>query len=111
MLAKVASTMGESPQNLDVLLRAKDVKSGTIERICKAINKTIDFFYSEKEYQFLIPKVEIQGLGELVSLDKYEKKVEECALLKAELKAVKERAAQYAEDRGVHSGIMTTVEA
>lgn len=110
VLAKVALAMGESPQNLDILLRAKDVKSGTIERICKSINKTIDFFYAEKEYKYLLPKAEIPGFGEMVTLKKYEEKVEECALLKAELKAVKEHAAQYAEERGAYSGIISPVE-
>lgn len=110
VLAKVALAMGESPQNLDILLRAKDIKSGTIERICKAINKTIDFFYAEKEYEYLFRKTEIPGFGEVVSLKKYEEKVEECALLKAELKAVKEQAARYAADRGVYSGTMVETE-
>ena len=110
VLAKVAALIGESPQNLNILLRAKDVKTGTIERICKAINKSIDFFYSEKEYQYLLPKIEVPGLGEMISLKKYEEKVEECALLKAELEAVKEWAARYAEERGAYFGTTSLVE-
>ncbi len=48
---------------------------------------------------------------EMVSLKTYEAKVEECALLRAELKAVKERAAAYAEERGVYSGTTSPVDA
>lgn len=103
VLAKVAVSMGESPQNFDILLRAKDVKSGTIERICKVINKSIDFFYSGNEYKYLLPEVKTQDNLDTVSLQTYEKKVEECALLKAELKALKEQAAQYAAAGGAYS--------
>lgn len=95
VLAKVALSMGESPQNLDILLRAKDVKSGTIERICLAINKTIDFFYSEKEYEYLLPKVEIPGYGEVVALKEYTKLVRENERLLMELESLKEKTASY----------------
>lgn len=56
-------------------------------------------------------KQKSEPMEETVSLKTYEAKVEECALLKAELKAVKERAAQYAEDRGVYSGTTIPVDA
>ena len=42
---------------------------------------------------------------DMVSLEKYEKKVEECALLRAELNALKEAASQYAEREKMHSYI------
>lgn len=45
--------------------------------------------------------------SDTVSLEKYEKKVEECALLRAELKAVKEAASHYAERGGECSSITT----
>lgn len=96
VLAKIAIQMGESAQNLDMMLRSDNVKSETIERICKVINKTIDFFYSEKEYEYLIPSAEKDDM-EKVSLKKYEEKVEECVRLRMELEAVKAAAARYAK--------------
>ena len=47
---------------------------------------------------------------DMVSLEKYEKKVEECALLRAELNALKEQATRYAAEKGVYSGTTTQVE-
>jgi len=41
---------------------------------------------------------------DVVSLEKYEKKVEECALLRAELNTLKAQAARYAAEKGVYSG-------
>lgn len=38
-LAHLAAKMGESPQNFSQMLGANDVKSGTLERICRAINE------------------------------------------------------------------------
>jgi hypothetical protein len=54
VLKNIAAAMNETPQNFDMLLRAKDIKTGTIERICRAINKTIDFFYDTDEYSYLL---------------------------------------------------------
>lgn len=42
---------------------------------------------------------------DMVSLEKYEKKVEECALLRAELNALKKAASNYAEREKMHSHI------
>lgn len=83
-LRKVAVDIGTTPQNFNILMSAADVKSGTLERICHAINKTIDFFYADDE--LLAPKIDVVGYGKVVSLETYEKKVEECALLKAKIK-------------------------
>ena len=46
----------------------------------------------------------------MVSLEKYEKKVEECALLRAELKSLKEQAARYAKEKTEYSGTTTPAE-
>ena len=46
----------------------------------------------------------------MVSLEKYEKKVEECALLRAELKSLKEQAARYAKEKTEYSGTISVVE-
>lgn len=50
------------------------------------------------------------NLLNMVSLDKYEKKVEECVLLRAELATLKKQAAKYAQSKGEYSGIMTAAE-
>lgn len=57
-----------------------------------------------------VEKKDIINPLEMVSLKKYEEKVEECALLKAELKVLKEQAARYAETKGAYSGITTSME-
>ena len=44
ILKDVAEAMGETPQNLQSMLRAEDVKTGTLERIAAAINKSLYFF-------------------------------------------------------------------
>lgn len=57
-----------------------------------------------------VEKKDIIDPLEMVSLKKYEEKVEECALLKAELKVLKEQAARYAETKGAYSGITIDLE-
>jgi len=47
-LKMVADAMGETPQNLNSMLNAQDIKTGIIERIAKAINKNLYFFFDEK---------------------------------------------------------------
>jgi transcriptional regulator with XRE-family HTH domain len=46
---EVAVLMGETPQSLNSLFQAGDIKTGVLERIAKAINKSIYFFFEEKE--------------------------------------------------------------
>ena len=59
-LREVAELMGETPQNLNSMLNAQDIKTGVVERIAKSIKKNLYFFYggqeslSEKE-KHLIP--------------------------------------------------------
>lgn len=57
-----------------------------------------------------VEKKDIIDPLEMVSLKKYEEKVEECALLKAELKVLKEQAARYADTKGGYSGITIGLE-
>ena len=45
----VAEAMGVSPQNLQSILRANDIKTGVLERIAAAINKNIYFFYENSQ--------------------------------------------------------------
>ena len=47
-LAEIAKTMNETPQNLDSMLRAEDIKTGVLERIAIAINKTLYFFIGDE---------------------------------------------------------------
>jgi DNA-binding transcriptional MerR regulator len=47
-LKTVADLMSETPQNLNSMLNAQDIKTGVIERIAEAIKKPLYFFYQEK---------------------------------------------------------------
>jgi|GEM_PF-4982600 len=47
-LKMVAELMGETPQNLNSMLNAQDIKTGVLERIASAIKKPLYFFFSEK---------------------------------------------------------------
>ena len=44
-LKYVAEQMGETPQNFQAMLKVADIKTGVLERICKAIKNDIFFFY------------------------------------------------------------------
>jgi transcriptional regulator with XRE-family HTH domain len=44
----VAELMGETPQNLNSMLNARDIKTGVLERIAKVINKSLYFFFDDK---------------------------------------------------------------
>lgn len=44
-LKYVAEQMGETPQNFQAMLKVADIKTGVLERICKAIKHDIFFFY------------------------------------------------------------------
>lgn len=99
VLAKVALTMGESPQNLANLLNAADVKSGTIERLCRAINETIYFFYSNKKYSDIAPRPEF-STNDVVSLEKYAALIRENERLRLELEAVKQAASARLDGDG-----------
>ena len=45
-LSDVAKDMGETPQNFQAMLKVADIKTGTLERICKAIKHDIFFFFN-----------------------------------------------------------------
>lgn len=53
VLKNIAAAMNETPQNLDMLLRAKDIKTGTLERICLAINVWLVVFGTSANPQIL----------------------------------------------------------
>ncbi|MDE6070329.1 MAG: hypothetical protein K2F92_05595 [Alistipes sp.] len=45
---KIAQLIGESEQNLQNILNAADVKSGTLERIAAAMKENVAYFYNEQ---------------------------------------------------------------
>lgn len=47
----VADLLGVTAQSLSSVLSAKDVRSGTIEKIAHAVNMPISFFYGETNSQ------------------------------------------------------------
>lgn len=46
LLKEVATSMGETPQNFQAMLKVEDIKTGVLERIASAIDKNIMFFFS-----------------------------------------------------------------
>ena len=68
----------------------------TIQKIVDNIPE-IDANWLMRGEGVMLKQQPVSPQSDTVSLDKYEKKVEECALLRAELKALKEAASHYAE--------------
>lgn len=62
-LKDVAEAMGESPQNLQSMLKADDIKTGVLERIAGAINKNLYFFFEEGQSISGNNNTAIQGNG------------------------------------------------
>jgi hypothetical protein len=52
-LKNVADLINETPQNLNSMLNAQDIKTGVIEKIATAIKKSIYFFYEETGSEML----------------------------------------------------------
>jgi len=46
---ELANKLGTTPQSLSSILHAKDVRSGTIEKIASALNLPLSYFYGETE--------------------------------------------------------------
>lgn len=59
-LADVAKKMGVIPQTLNSLLQANDIKTGVLERIANAINRSVYFFYESGEQKPLRPDIQTQ---------------------------------------------------
>lgn len=53
IMKDIAESMNETPQNFNMLLHAKDIKTGTLERICLAINVWLVVFGSSANPQIL----------------------------------------------------------
>jgi SOS-response transcriptional repressor LexA len=69
-LRKTAELIGETPQNLNSLLNAQDIKTGVVERIAKATGLSLMFFYSEKIA--LMTEAEMEQHDKEVSEGKWE---------------------------------------
>ncbi len=52
-LKDIADLMGETPQNLQAMLKVEDIKTGVLERISSAIGKNITFFFNGKNTDVL----------------------------------------------------------
>lgn len=63
-LAETARKLGMTPQNLDNMLRNKDIKTGLIERLSKIYNKPVSWFFDEKE----TPKVKVEAFNDSLNL-------------------------------------------
>lgn len=60
ILADIAKKMGVIPQTLNSLLQANDIKTGVLEKIANAINKSAYFFYESDEQNSLCPNIQTQ---------------------------------------------------
>ena len=49
VLADIARMLGITPQALNQLLNAKDVKTGLLEDLCRVLGKDMSFFYETNE--------------------------------------------------------------
>lgn len=57
MLKDIAAKLGMTQPNFSQIIKAQDVKSGTLENICDALGVKMDFFYSGTRFN---PVVEPQ---------------------------------------------------
>lgn len=48
---ELAGRLGTTPQSLSSILHAKDVRSGTIEKIAQVLSVPVSFFYGEGRFQ------------------------------------------------------------
>jgi transcriptional regulator with XRE-family HTH domain len=60
----VAEAIGETPQNFQNMLNASDVKSGTLERIAKALGEPVSYLYEE------VPIVSLEDYADYIALKK-----------------------------------------
>lgn len=58
---KIAQIIGESEPNLQNLLNAADVKSGTLERIAAAMQVNVAYFYNEQPIFSLVDFVDFEA--------------------------------------------------
>lgn len=57
----IADALGVSGQSLSSVLSAKDVRSGTIERIAQALNVPVSLIYGEQEHGSVAVSGDVNG--------------------------------------------------
>ena len=88
LLKDVAAKLGLTQPNFSQIVKAQDVKSGTLENICDALGVKMDFFYEGTRFA---PKVVAATEDEKEKpSDDVTDKDKEILLLKGQLMAMKE---------------------
>ncbi len=96
-LKEIAELMGESPQSLQSLLNAKDIKTGTLERIAESIKRSVYFFYKEPVSEFVIPNRPLEDENKVEQLEKHIKTLENTIKDKEEIIQMKNEKIAYLE--------------
>lgn len=84
LLKDVAAKLGLTQPNFSQIVKAQDVKSGTLENICDALGVKMDFFYEGTRFA---PQVVSEQLQPSKDLEDYNKEV---LYLQGQLNAMKE---------------------
>ena len=50
MLKDIAAKLGMTQPNFSQIIKAQDIKTGTLENICDVLGVKMDFFYGETKY-------------------------------------------------------------
>ena len=88
LLKDVAAKLGLTQPNFSQIVKAQDVKSGTLENICDALGVKMDFFYEGTRFA---PEVVAQPSQTVVKQSEdVTDKDKEILLLKGQLMAMKE---------------------
>ena len=64
MLKDIAAKLGMTQPNFSQIIKAQDVKSGTLENICDALGVQMDFFYSGTRFNPVAEKQQPQPVEE-----------------------------------------------
>ncbi len=74
---ELAELLGVTPQAISEILSSTDVRTGTIEKICKALNLSIASFFDERTDESFQSKgdVNIEGKEKMRSVDNFGDKV------------------------------------
>ncbi|MDR2293183.1 MAG: hypothetical protein LBE11_06900 [Prevotellaceae bacterium] len=89
LLKNVAELMGETPQNLNSMLNAKDIKTGVIEKIASAIKKPLYFFFDDDKHVNDVNDVNGSNINLLLTMLK--EKDDELTKLRAENDELKKK--------------------
>ncbi len=102
---KFSSETGISKSNFSGKSLESELGGGQISEILTYFPMLNPDWFLLGKGEMMRKNEQISAPAEVVSLARYEKKVEECALLRAELEALKEASARYAEKEGAAFGI------